>query len=126
MEDELTRLQLKKKKLVILSSARPDAKFKVGMLMGRNKYIYSQTDLTIVVNSDFEDGSIWSGATEALKKNLCNVYCMESTKKGNQALIEKGCKQIDIIWDAEVPNFEYNPVVKEDEEIENYENYLLY
>lgn len=126
MKDPMTLKQLRNNQMLILSITRPDSNFKVGMLMGRNKYIYSQTDLTIIVNSDFEAGSIWNGALEAQKKKLCNIYCMESTRKGNQALIEKGCKKIDIIWNAEVPDFKFVPIVKEDEEVESYENYLLY
>ncbi len=46
----------------------PDAPFSAGNAMGRNKLIYAQSALTVVVASDADTGGTWSGATEALKR----------------------------------------------------------
>ena len=45
----------------------PDAPFSAGNAMGRNKLIYAQAAVTVVVASDVDTGGTWSGATEALK-----------------------------------------------------------
>ena len=50
--------------MVILSEVKPDAGFNAGMAMARNKYIYAQSEATVVVRSDLNQGGTWSGATE--------------------------------------------------------------
>ena len=85
---------------VLLSVATPEAGFNTGIAMMRNKYIYAQSEATVVIKSDFEKGGTWAGASEALKYSLCKVCCNDNKKfKGNQALIQKGAVPITSNWD---------------------------
>ncbi len=91
-------------KLVLLSSSKPDAVFNVGMAMMRNKYIYAQSDGTIVVRSDKGKGGTWAGATENMKADpVWSVpLCWEKDYDGNQELIKMGCIPIDEDWDVDL------------------------
>lgn len=92
---------LQNEKLLMLSAAKPEARFSVGFAMGRNPYIYAQSQGTVVVRSDFEKGGTWSGATEALKNNLSPVFCWENKRcKGNMAIIDRGAIPITEDWDG--------------------------
>lgn len=94
-------------RLLILSMAKPDAGFNAGMAMQRNKYIYAQSEATIVVKSDYNKGGTWGGATEALKKEYCPVLCRDHKKyPGNMGLIKLGAIPIDDIWDGGVDNID--------------------
>lgn len=85
---------------VLLSVATPEAGFNTGFAMMRNKYIYAQSEATVVIKSDFEKGGTWAGATEALRYSLCKVCCSDNKKfKGNQALIQNGAIPITEDWD---------------------------
>ena len=90
--------------LLLLSEVKPDAGFNAGMAMARNKYIYAQSEATVVVRSDMGQGGTWSGATECLKKMWVPVLCRKREDySGNMALIEKGAFPIDETWDGVVP-----------------------
>lgn len=92
-------------KLLVMSMAKPDAGFNAGMAMQRNKYIYAQSEATIVVKSDYNKGGTWGGATEALKKDYCPVLCRDHKKyPGNMGLIKLGAVPIDDSWDGDVDN----------------------
>ncbi len=87
--------------MLILSEVKPDAGFNAGMAMARNKYIYAQSEATVVVRSDLNQGGTWSGATECLKKGWVPVFCrMQESYPGNMALIEKGAIPVDEAWDG--------------------------
>ena len=59
--------------------------------MERNKYIYAQSDATVVVHSDMEKGGTWAGALECLKHHWATVYTWDNkTYPGNQKLISLG------------------------------------
>lgn len=93
--------------LLLMSMAKPDAGFNVGMAMQRNKFIYSQSEATVVVRSDYNKGGTWSGATEALKKGYCPVLCRRCNQyKGNTELIKLGAVPIDDSWDGDVYNID--------------------
>jgi DNA processing protein len=79
-------------RLILLTPYAPTAGFSVGAAMGRNKLIYGLADFAVVVQSDFQTGGTWAGATEALKANWCPVFVRESaeTPKGNRELIKLG------------------------------------
>lgn len=103
-------------RLLLISAVKPNAPWNVGNAMARNKYIYAQSQGTVVVKSDFNTGGTWSGATECLRNGWVPVYCWNNTEyKGNQALIEKGAVAIDNFWNCEVKTEdidlkkEYNP-----------------
>lgn len=90
-------------KLLIMSVVKPDAGFNAGIAMQRNKYIYAQSEATVVVKSDYNKGGTWSGANEALKKEYCPVLCRNHNQyPGNAGLIEFGAIPIDDSWDGDV------------------------
>ena len=90
--------------MLVLSEVKPDAGFNAGMAMARNKYIYAQSEATVVVRSDLNKGGTWSGATECLRKMWVPVLCRaKENYPGNMALIEKGAIPIDESWDGIVP-----------------------
>lgn len=91
LKNKETIKAIRENRLVILSQAKPEAGFNAGLAMNRNKYIYAQSQATIVVRSDFEKGGTWSGATEAIRKKYTTVLCNKNEKhKGNMELIKKG------------------------------------
>ncbi len=78
-------------RMLILSAAKPDAGFNVGLAMQRNRYIYCQAISVVVVKSDLEKGGTWSGATENLAGKWSKTYCWDNKNyKGNMALIRMG------------------------------------
>ncbi len=98
--------------MLILSEVKPDAGFNAGMAMSRNKYIYTQSEATVVVRSDLNQGGTWSGATECLKKQWVPVLCRRREDyPGNMALIEKGALPIDESWDGTVPAIELKETI---------------
>lgn len=90
-------------RLLLLSVAKPDAGFQVGMAMMRNRYIYAQSAATVVVRSDLNKGGTWTGATENLKHNWCKLLCRDHPYPGNRALIQKGAIPIPDAWDGRIP-----------------------
>ena len=89
-------------KLLMLSVVRPDAGFNVGIAMQRNRYIYAQSEATVVVRADLNKGGTWSGATENLRHSWCPTLCWDYPYPGNKALIEKGAVAIDNTWDGSI------------------------
>lgn len=90
-------------KLLLMSVAKPDAPFNVGLAMMRNRYIYAQSAGTVVVRSDLNKGGTWTGANENLKHGWCPTLCWEHPYPGNQALIKKGAIPIREDWDGVIP-----------------------
>ena len=74
----------------------PDAGFSAGNAMGRNKLIYAQSTLTLVVASDEGKGGTWSGATEALDHKFGRVAVWRGPGEGpgNEALERLGALPI--------------------------------
>ena len=92
-----TREYLMDNKLVLISPYDPAVGFDVGNAMQRNKIIYALADAALVVNSDYEKGGTWAGATEQLDKlHLVPVYIRFSEDAGNglKALRQKGA----LLW----------------------------
>ena len=97
---------IRNKKMVILSQVKPDFGFNTGFAMARNKYIYTQSEGTVVIKSDFNKGGTWSGATEAIKKYYTKVFVLENQKiKGNSELISKGAIPITEDFDFELEKY---------------------
>lgn len=103
-------------KLLLMSIAKPDAGFNVGMAMLRNRYIYAQSVGTVVVRSDLNKGGTWTGANENLKNNWCATLCWDHPYPGNQALIKKGAIPIGDDWNGQLP--EQPPKVLVEEQYE--------
>ena len=90
-------------RLLLLSVAKPDAGFNTGIAMMRNKYIYAQSDATLIVKSDYNKGGTWSGATENLRNRWALTLCRNHLSyPGNKALIEKGAIPVDDDWDGNI------------------------
>jgi predicted Rossmann fold nucleotide-binding protein DprA/Smf involved in DNA uptake len=77
---------------VMCTPYSPDAPFSAGNAMGRNKLIYAQAGLTVVVASDDGAGGTWSGATEALKHGYGSVAVWRGDGEGpgNGPLQQRG------------------------------------
>ena len=103
-------------KLLLMSIAKPDAGFNVGMAMLRNRYIYAQSVGTVIVRSDLNKGGTWTGANENLKNNWCATLCWDHPYPGNQALIKKGAIPIGDDWNGQLP--EQSPKVLVEEQYE--------
>ena len=84
--------------LTLLSSFDPFSGFNVGNAMQRNKYIYAQSEAVVVVESDFEKGGAWAGATEQLSRfNFSGVFVpQEADSKGLIELRSRGAKDLEI------------------------------
>jgi predicted Rossmann fold nucleotide-binding protein DprA/Smf involved in DNA uptake len=79
------------------SPYKPTAGFSAGNAMARNKIVYAQSSLALVVASDEGSGGTWAGATEALAKRLAPVavWMGEGAGAGNAALVERGAMPVD-------------------------------
>ena len=80
-------------RLVLISPYDPLAGFNVGHAMQRNKLIYAEADLALVVNADYEKGGTWAGAVEQLERlRFVPVYARSkgATNRGLEALLRKG------------------------------------
>lgn len=87
------RESLLRRDLVLISPYDPNAPFNVGHAMRRNTLIYALADAALVVNSDFEKGGTWAGATEQLERFHFGPVYVRSTGElgeGLRALMAKG------------------------------------
>ncbi len=104
MERKLVRpavqRNLREGRLLLLSAASPNAEFRAGFALQRNKFIYAHAEGTIVVSAELGRGGTWTGATEALKAGWNPVYCRrQEASPGNMALIQKGAVPIGEAFD---------------------------
>ncbi len=81
---------------VICTPYAPGAPFSAGNAMGRNKLIYAQAAVTVVVASDNGTGGTWSGASEALKRGFGSVAVWRGPGEGpgNAPLQQQGAKPV--------------------------------
>ena len=88
---------------VLCTPYSPDAPFSTGNAMGRNKLIYAQAALTVVVASDDGSGGTWSGATEALNNGygLVAVWRGDGQGPGNEPLQRRGAIPVTSLADIE-------------------------
>lgn len=120
LKDKEVSKYIRDGRLLLLSAAKPEAGFNVGMAMMRNKYIYAQSLGTIIVRSDKEKGGTWAGAIENLKNKWSHEYCWNNIEyKGNIELIKKGAIAIDENFD---PNLSKVEMIK----TEDPEQYTLF
>ncbi|MCQ2434582.1 MAG: DNA-processing protein DprA [Oscillospiraceae bacterium] len=89
--------------LLLLSAVKPDMGFTAATAMMRNKYIYTQSEGTVIVRSDYKKGGTWSGATDCIRHEIAPVFCWNHPEyKGNQELIKLGAIPIDENWDGNI------------------------
>ena len=88
---------------VMCTPYSPGAPFSAGNAMGRNKLIYAQAALTVVVASDDGSGGTWSGATEALKHRYGSVAVWRGDGEGpgNGPLQQRGAVPVASLEDIE-------------------------
>lgn len=89
---------------VMCTPYSPDAPFSAGSAMGRNKLIYAQAALTVVVASDNGTGGTWSGASEALKHGYGTVAVWRGDGEGpgNEPLQQRGALSVSSLEDIEL------------------------
>lgn len=77
--------------LVLLSPYSPEARFNVGNAMARNKFIYLQSQATVVIHSGLKGGT-WTGAEENLSQGWVPLWVKPDSapETGNQKLIRIG------------------------------------
>lgn len=91
-------------RVLLLSAVSPDTSFTAATAMMRNRYIYAQSEATVVVHSDYKKGGTWSGAADCLKHEICPELCWDNKDyRGNQELIKLGAVPITEDWNGEVP-----------------------
>lgn len=89
--------------LLMMSYVHPKASFSVGSAMGRNKFIYAQSEGTVIVKSDYDKGGTWNGAIENLHHGWCSTLCWDNTDyRGNQELIKRGAVPISEQWQGDL------------------------
>jgi predicted Rossmann fold nucleotide-binding protein DprA/Smf involved in DNA uptake len=88
---------------VMCTPYSPDAPFRAGNAMGRNKLIYAQAELTVVIASDDGAGGTWSGATDALKHGYgpVAVWRGDGEGPGNGPLQHQGAMPVSSLEDIE-------------------------
>ena len=93
-------------RLLLLSVVKPDAGFNTGVAMMRNRYIYAQSEATVVIKADYNKGGTWNGATENLRNQWALTLCWNHLSyPGNKALIEKGAIPVGEDWDGSIRPF---------------------
>ena len=97
MHDPFYSEQLEKRSLLMLSTVTPRAEFSLEYARRRNKLIYANSKYAFLVNAT--SGRVtYTGAKEALEKQLCEVYCWNNPAyKGNLELIDFGAKPVNAV-----------------------------
>lgn len=90
-------------RVLLCTPYRPDTGFTAGLAMGRNKLIYAESLITLVVASDSETGGTWAGAVEAIKHGFGPVAVWRGPGEGpgNQALEQLGATPVSSLDDLE-------------------------
>ena len=102
MRDAGLMREIRDGRVLLMSVVAPTAGFNVGTAMMRNRYIYAQSEGTVVIRSDKGKGGTWAGAVEGLKKRWCPVFCRDCDYPGNRELIRQGAIGITDNWDGNV------------------------
>ncbi len=85
------RMGLQEGSLVLISPFYPEAGFNAGNAMARNKYIYTLSDRSLVIDSALDSGGTWGGAVENLKYQWVPLYVRTPGEgSGNEALVQRG------------------------------------
>lgn len=86
---------LQEGRLLLASPAAPHTGFSSNLAATRNRMIYAHSTATIVIRATHRRGGTWSGAADALKRNLCPILCRDYPYEGNKGLIQAGAIPID-------------------------------
>ncbi|MCY3818736.1 MAG: DNA-processing protein DprA [Gammaproteobacteria bacterium] len=87
--------------LALISPFNPEARFRVGNAMARNKYIYCLAEEAVIVSSTPDRGGTWTGAVENLKREWVPLMVKrtEARDSGNPRLVELGGRWLEHIDD---------------------------
>ena len=93
------RAGIKEGRLTLVSACDPNASFKVGNAMGRNKYIYALADRALVISCSVGTGGTWAGAVEALEriKDVPVFVLDDAVPEGNRQLLKRGAQPLPAI-----------------------------
>ena len=82
--------------LCLASPYPPDAPFRAGNAMGRNKIVYALSSVTFVAAAEDGTGGTWSGAREALERSYAPVavWTGSGAPAGNRALVRRGATPV--------------------------------
>ncbi len=105
-----TNRHLEDKRLLLATPVAPHTGFSTNLATTRNRMIYAHSVATVVVRATVCRGGTWSGATDALKRNLCPILCRDHPYEGNQGLIQAGALPIDNDWNGTLPNGGVKPI----------------
>lgn len=95
------RIGLQEGHLVLVSPFHPEAGFKPGNAMGRNRYIYTLADQALVIDSALRSGGTWEGAVENLKQGWVPLYVRTPGEgAGNVALVADGALPFTLTADS--------------------------
>jgi len=96
LRDSDTREMLSTGALCLISPFNPNAPFRAGNAMARNKVIYCLGALAVVVASNEGKGGTWAGATEALKNGWIPIFVRQGHREmdGNRRLLELGASLV--------------------------------
>jgi predicted Rossmann fold nucleotide-binding protein DprA/Smf involved in DNA uptake len=89
---------------VLCTPYGPDVPFSTANALARNKLVYAQSLVTLVVAAGNEQGDAWSGAVEALDRSPTNTVAVwrgAGEGAGNQALQERGAVGVESVDDLE-------------------------
>ncbi len=80
---------IRDERLTLISPYHPEAGFKVGTAMARNKLIYTLADWALVISSGEGEGGTWAGATENIKRGWSPLFVRagQGVPDGNMQLI---------------------------------------
>ena len=83
-------------KLVLISPYGPEAGFRPGNAMGRNKYVYCLSRAAVVVHSAREKGGTMTGALENLRDRWVRLWVRnaDGSATGNARLAEQGASRL--------------------------------
>jgi predicted Rossmann fold nucleotide-binding protein DprA/Smf involved in DNA uptake len=82
--------------LCLASPYAPDAPFRAGNAMGRNKIVYALSEVTFVVAAVDGSGGTWAGAKEALdhRSTTVAVWTGKGATDGNHVLVRRGARPV--------------------------------
>jgi predicted Rossmann fold nucleotide-binding protein DprA/Smf involved in DNA uptake len=82
--------------LCLASPYAPDAPFRAGNAMGRNKIVYALSSVAFVAAAEEGRGGTWSGAKDAIERRYTPVavWTGRGAKDGNRALARRGATPV--------------------------------
>lgn len=91
------REALRQGNLVLVSPYEPQIRFYPSNALNCNKYIYTLSDMALVVSAALNQGGTWAGAVENLRNNWVPLFVLlrKEPSDGNKHLIEQGGIAID-------------------------------